>query len=196
MLRSSFREPFVLHSAPCHPPALSCYMKAGMAAAVPLALAAVCHGDKSLCLQFDLGTFYNERGGAGSKLDGHYSLSFNSWRTATDCAAQQSAYSLENLINYAPSLPHCNWSFHWSMPAHLSLEVRAHISFSPKKIIGSSRAFSQVCLLLCHAKNLPFSALSLAAASDPPQFISSLCLSSFCSWMAAGLLKIWFQNMK
>lgn len=142
------------------------------------------------------GTFYNERGGAGGKLDGHYSLSFNSWGTATDCAAQQSAYSLENLINYAPSLPHCNWSFHWSMPAHLSLEVRAHISFSPLKIIGSSRAFSQVCLLLCHAKNLPFSALSLAAASDPPQFISSLCLSSFCSWMAAGLLKLWFQNMK
>lgn len=32
-------------------------MKAGMAAAVPLALAAVCHGDKSLCLQFDLEHF-------------------------------------------------------------------------------------------------------------------------------------------
>lgn len=52
-----------------------------MAAAVPLAQASVCHGDKSLCLQFDFGTFYNERVGTGGKLDEQYSLGFNSWGT-------------------------------------------------------------------------------------------------------------------
>lgn len=146
MLRSRFKEPFVLHSAPCHAPALICYMKAGMGAAVPLAGAAVCHGNKSLCLQFDLGTFYNER---GCKLDEEYSLSFNSWGTAIDCTAQQSEYSPGNLINYPHSLPHCNWSFHWSMPAHLSLDVRAHISSSLLKLStkkpGSSRTLFRRC---------------------------------------------------
>lgn len=164
-----------------------------MAAAVPLARAAVCHGDKSLFLQLDLETFYDGKGG---KPDEEYSLSFNSWGTATDCTAQQSAYSPGNLINYAP-LPHCNWSFHWSMPTPLSLEVRTHISSSPltlptKKKLATAEPFSQMCLLLCHVKTPPFSALSLAAASDPPQFISSLCLSSLWSCLAAGLLKIWF----
>lgn len=66
-------------------------------------------------------------GGPCNKLEKQHSLIFNGQRSAADCIAQQSADSLENLVNYVPSLPNHNWPLHWSMPAHHSLKGRALI---------------------------------------------------------------------
>lgn len=121
-------------------------------------------------------------GGPCDKLEKQHSLIFNGQRSAADCTAQQSADSPENLINYAPHLPNCNWPLHWSMTAHLSLKERALIFSSPPafwslKNQAAADPFSQECLLLCQVKKTPFLFfLPLFVTSAPLQFISSLPL--------------------